>query len=110
SAAHGISGAGFNLLALTVIGVAACIAGAKLFRWDVGEKVDRSARWWVAIALLSWVAVGVAADFSGRLKPVVEVSGGVTQQQMDAINFADLPADDDVVTPMAAADQQLGGP
>lgn len=110
SAAYGISGAGFNLLALTIIGVAACICGAKLFRWDVGEKVDRSTRWWVAIALLSWVAVGIAADFSGRLKPVAEASGGVTQQQMDAISFADLPADDDVVTPMARADQQLDGP
>jgi hypothetical protein len=97
-------------LALAVIGVATCICGAKLFRWDVGEKVDRSARWWVAIALLSWVAVGAGADFSGRLKPVAAASGGVTQQQIDAISFADLPADDDVVTPMARADQQLAGP
>jgi hypothetical protein len=109
SAAHGITGAGFDLLALVVIGVAACICGARLFRWDVREKVDRSARWWVAIALLSWVAVGAAADSSGRLKPVAEASGRVTQEQIDAISFADLPADDDVVTPMAPADQQLGG-
>ena len=110
SAAHGISGSGFDLLALAVVGIAACIAGARLFRWDVGEKIDRSARWWVAIALLSWVAVGVAADFSGRLKPVADVHSGITQEQIDAINFSGLPADDDVVTPMAPADQQLGGP
>jgi ABC-type transport system involved in cytochrome c biogenesis permease component len=110
STAHGIGGAGFDLLALVVIGIAACICGAKLFRWDVGEKVDRSAKWWVVAALLSWVAVGLAADFSGRLKPVSDVSQGITQEQIDAIHFDDLPADDDVVTPLAPANQQLAGP
>ncbi len=110
SSAHGIGEAGFDLLALTVIGIAACICGAKLFRWDIAERVDRSARWWVAVALLSWVAVGAAADFSGRLKPVAEVSGGITQAQIDSITYDDLPADDDVVTPLAPLNRQLAEP
>jgi ABC-type transport system involved in cytochrome c biogenesis permease component len=107
---RGIGRSGFDLLALSVIGMAALVCGAKLFRWDTEKNVDRSAKLWVTIALLSWVAVGAAADFSGRLRPVAsgpEAYDSITQEQIDAISFADLPADDDVVTPLAPENQEL---
>ena len=90
--------------------MAALVSGAKLFRWDTEKNVDRSAKLWVTIALLSWVAVGAAADFSGRLRPVAsgpEAYDSITQEQIDAISFAELPADDDVVTPLAPENQEL---
>jgi hypothetical protein len=106
----GIGRAGFDLLALSVIGAAACVGGIKLFRWDIGKEVDRSAKLWVVFALLAWAAVGVAADMSGRLKPVTtgpQVYDSIKQEQIDSISFAELPEDDDVVTPLAPANQAL---
>ncbi len=43
----GVHGAGFRLGALAIIGLAAGIAGTKLFRWETGPRT-KSARWWVA--------------------------------------------------------------
>lgn len=72
----GLSGGKFGLLALTVIGLAACIVGAKLFRWDVGQRVAAPAKAWVFVALLAWGAVGFVADRTGRLKPVTDRPAG----------------------------------
>ncbi|MDB5171818.1 MAG: type transporter [Phycisphaerales bacterium] len=71
----GLSAAHFGLLALTVIGLASCLAGGKLFRWDVGQKLSGPAKGWVAVALVAWAAVGVAAERTGRLKPITEGTG-----------------------------------
>src|SRR4051812_44397490 len=68
----GLAGGKFGLLALTVIGLAACIVGAKLFRWDVGQRVAAPAKAWVVVALVAWAAVGFVADRTGRLKPVTD--------------------------------------
>ncbi|HEX4795358.1 MAG TPA: ABC transporter permease [Humisphaera sp.] len=68
----GLSAATFSLLALTIIGLAACITGAKIFRWDVGQRVAPRGRPWVAVALLAWAAVGLAAEHTGRLKSVTK--------------------------------------
>ena len=65
----GLRGAGFSLLALVVIGGAAAYIGAKRFRWDVGEDASRFPRLWITLALLSWIAVGLTALLTGRLKP-----------------------------------------
>jgi ABC-2 type transporter len=70
----GLSAAHFGLLALTVIGLASCLAGAKLFRWDVGQRLSGTAKGWVAIALVAWAAVGVAAERTGRLKPTTDAA------------------------------------
>ena len=53
-------GAASDFGALAVIGVAAGVAGTKLFRWEAGRRTG-SARWWVAAALASWAAVGAIA-------------------------------------------------
>src|SRR3954452_20854036 len=68
----GLAGGKFGLLALTVIGLAACVVGAKLFRWDVGQRVAAPAKAWVVVALVAWAAVGFVADRTGRLKPVTD--------------------------------------
>lgn len=62
---HGLQSASFALAALVIIGVAGCFAGGKLFRWDMGQRLSRSAKWWVAPALLSWAAVGLLAEYRG---------------------------------------------
>lgn len=66
----GLGEAGFALGALLVIGVAAGAAGARLFRWDAGQRFLASeGRGWLAAALAGWLAVGVTAQATGRVEP-----------------------------------------
>lgn len=97
-------GAGFRFAALASIGLAAGIAGAKLFRWESGRRSVRT-RAWVGGALAAWVAVGAVAWATGRLQPVVEVGGwrGITEAQMAEIRFDGLPPDTDIVASMGPA-------
>ena len=103
-ALNGLRGAGFRLGALGVIGLAAGVSGAKLFRWEAGARVGRPARWWVAAALFSWGAVGAVAWQTGRLKPVLPEAGAwtnITEAQIAEIRFDGLPGDDDLVARLA---------
>ena len=60
----------FSLSALLVIGVAACTAGAMMFRWDEHERFAmRRDRAWVVLALAAWAGVGVAAEYRGYVAP-----------------------------------------
>jgi ABC-2 type transporter len=71
---NGLGAAGFNLGALLVIGTAGCVAGAKLFRWDAEQRfAARAGKGWVGVALLAWVAVGLAAEARGRV-PIVRTA------------------------------------
>ncbi len=114
----GLSAAAFSLIALAVIGIAACIAGAKLFRWDAGRHINRSARTWVTIAILAWLAIGLTAMATGRLKPVPKIPfattgepfESLTDAQIDSITYTDLLSDDDTVTPLARTTEGLAGP
>jgi hypothetical protein len=64
----GLSAGAFSVLALVLIGLAGCIAGAGLFRWDAAERFSaRGGKTWVAVALLAWVAVGAFAEWQGRI-------------------------------------------
>jgi ABC-2 type transport system permease protein len=58
---HGLPDVGFDLAALTVIGAAALLAGAKLFRWDNNRKLPRGSYAWVTAALAAWIGVGLMA-------------------------------------------------
>ena len=61
----------FSLLALLVIGAAGLLAGARLFRWDAGERfAARAGKGWVVVAIAAWVAVGVAAESRGGVQIV----------------------------------------
>lgn len=105
NAFDGLRGAGFRLGALLVIGLAAAIAGTKLFRWEAGRRKG-SARWWVAAALTSWAGVGSLAWATGRLRPALPEPGtwaAITEAQIAGIGFDGLPGDDSIVAGMAPA-------
>jgi ABC-2 type transport system permease protein len=111
----GLSGSKFALAALLVIGVAACIAGSRMFRWDSGQKLPPGAKPWIAFALAAWAAVGLAAEHTGRLAvpidalivpaatpvPMAEPWQRITPGQIASVSFAGLPSDDGVVAPIA---------
>lgn len=102
----GLGQSGFRFAALLVIGLAAAVAGTKLFRWEAGRTMV-SARWWVAAALLSWAAVGGVAWETGRLKPVLPETAAwtnITEAEIAEINFDGLPADNDIIAPLAPPD------
>lgn len=111
---RGLSGSAFDLVALTVIGLAAGVAGTRLFRWDANQHTTRSGKRWVALALLSWILIGIVAQFTGRLKPVpafvvapgmsgAEPYESVTTAQIESITYDNLPSDDGTVTPLVPA-------
>ncbi|MSU50638.1 MAG: ABC transporter permease [Opitutus sp.] len=65
---RGFAGARFCLLALGLVGVAGCLAGAKLFRWDAQQRfASRSGKLWLLPALAAWAAVGLLAEWRGRI-------------------------------------------
>jgi ABC-2 type transport system permease protein len=74
----GLAAAGFSVLALLTIGVAAGLAGTQLFRWDPQQRVPVGpGTAWVAVALAAWVSVGLAAhrrDDRGRPTPALTVA------------------------------------
>jgi hypothetical protein len=94
----------YNLSALLAIGAAAGLAGARLFRWNAGSRFSRGSWFWVAVALLPWLAVGSGAVASGRWRAVPAPSDpaiALTAAQIDSIDYGGLPPDDSVVTPLA---------
>ena len=103
----GLAGSKFALVALVVIGVAACIAGSRMFRWDSGQKLPSGAKPWIIFALAAWAGVGLVAERTGRLNvPVVNrnsASGwqAVTPAEINAVTYSDLPRDDGTIAPVA---------
>src|SRR5688572_21025742 len=65
---RGFAGARFSLLALGLIGFAGCLAGAKLFRWDAQQRFTaRGGKLWLAPVFAAWIAVGLLAEWRGRV-------------------------------------------
>jgi hypothetical protein len=65
---EGLGDAGFSLLALLLIGAAGCLAAAKMFRWDAQERfVSRGGKGWIAVALGTWVVVGILGESTGNV-------------------------------------------
>lgn len=62
----GLADVRFDLAALALIGIAGCLAGGKLFRWDSGHRVPLAARGWALLAVIPWAAVGLVAEQHGR--------------------------------------------
>jgi ABC-2 type transport system permease protein len=106
---RGLPGARFALLALTVTGLAAGLAGAKMFRWDTGQKMKGKSKAWALVALAAWAAVGLAAWRAHRLNThtgtdttaVVEKWRLITDADLNAITYNDLPDDDGAIVPFA---------
>jgi ABC-2 type transport system permease protein len=69
----GLASVRFSLSALLLIGVAGCIAGARLFRWDTHQRYSlRTSRAWVGFAVSAWIGVGLMAEFRGRIAIAVD--------------------------------------
>jgi ABC-2 type transport system permease protein len=103
----GLPDAGFDLLAMLAIGLAACVAGAKLFRWDSGQKISGGSKAWVCVALAAWAGVGLAAGASGKLAPLAPPQSppsatwqSITDSDAQAVTYDDLQSDDSDVTPL----------
>jgi ABC-type multidrug transport system permease subunit len=96
---HGLHGATFSLIALTIIGISGCMAGAKLFRWDVGQRLSERARAWIVPALASWAVVGLIAEARG--KAVVYYPPPPFRRQV-----AKVPPQAPTTTPSAIANTQ----
>jgi ABC-2 type transport system permease protein len=115
-----LSEVGFSLLALTIIGIAGCVAGARLFRWDANQQVKWTARIWVLLAVVSWIAVGTTAALTGHLKhvpPSTSFSSTtknpwdlITDEQINAFTFRGLTSDNDTVGPVAPNATGLADP
>jgi ABC-2 type transport system permease protein len=65
---RGFAGARFSMLALALVGFAGCLAGAKLFRWDAQQRFSaRSGKLWLVPVFAAWLAVGMLAEWRGRV-------------------------------------------
>ena len=68
-----VTGNGLGAARLQPAGAAAdraagCLAGAKLFRWDAQQRfASLPGKGWVGVALMAWVAVGLAAERRGNV-------------------------------------------
>ncbi len=113
---RGLAGGGFSIVALLVIGVTACLAGAKMFRWDVAQPIEPARRAWLGLALVAWVMIGLTAERMRRVEspaisPVSSTQPAASHPQaaweliatadIDTISFDDLPDDLSPVTPFA---------
>ena len=65
---NGVRGAGFELLALLLIGLTGLIAAAKMFRWDPRQRRVEG-KLWLLLPLAMWAAVGLLAEIQGRIAP-----------------------------------------
>ena len=104
SESAGLAGTGFSFVALAVIGIAAGAVGVRLFRWEGGRHLTRSGKFSVAVALLSWIAVGGAAVASGHVHPHLYSQNeyrSITDAQIASITFEDLPGDNELYTRLA---------
>lgn len=109
----GIFGTRFSLLALTLIGAAGCLAGAKLFRWDAQQRFARTAgRWWLVPVLGAWVAVGLLAEQRGRIKAVeFETASAATAARASVVPAAPrTESQNSVPPPLTTAAANAPGP
>jgi hypothetical protein len=126
----GASATHFSLLALTLIGFAGCVAGAKLFRWEPQQHFfARSGRGWLAPVFFAWLAVGGLAEWRGHVAsttPPAAVTAAasssskspsaapaptkapwesITAEDVAKLDFY-LPPDDGVVSPFAGPNEE----
>ena len=117
----GLRGAGFDLLALMLIGAGAAIAATAMFRWD---KALAPRRGWLFLTLGIWLAVGVMAEMRGSVTvstapdtrevgtaknyaaaPSVSSWQEVTDTDIDGIAFDRLPNDTGIISPVSRSDE-----
>src|SRR5262245_55477727 len=95
----GLDGARFSLLALLLIGLAGCLAGAKMFRWDAEQRfAARRGKGWLAVALAAWAIVGLLAETRSGFQVVARASQGTERRTPIDTARVEIP-----VAPAAAA-------
>ena len=120
----GLGSIGFCLLALALIGVVGCSAGAKLFRWDAAQRFAASSgKLWLVPVLGAWLAVGLLAEVRDRI--AVSIDGAtvaapvpampapaplppwmkITAKDVAALDFR-VPSDGGVVSPFAGPEEE----
>lgn len=112
--------AGFDLLALMLIGTTALLAATKCFRWDAHQRfTSLTGKAWLGAVLGACLAVGLFAEWHGQAtvvanppmavapaKPAESMRrppaewAGITAREVASLNFK-VPADGGVVTPFA---------
>ena len=121
----GLMGARFCLLALALTGVAGLVAGAKLFRWDTQPReTTRGGKAWILPVLAAWLAVGLLAEWRGRIAVSIDVVPEpaaarpaapppppwekITAKDVAALDFR-VPSDHGVVAPFAPPGEEPEG-
>jgi hypothetical protein len=100
----GLGAIGFSLLALFLIGAAACLAGVKMFRWDAHQRfAARGGKGWVAVALGAWAAVGLLAESRGRIDTLAGVRSSEPPTATYSVPFAAPSATPALPAPTIAA-------
>jgi ABC-2 type transport system permease protein len=99
----GLGPARFSAIALVLIGLSGCFAGAMMFRWDAQQRF-RSVRGkgWVAAALAVWIAIGVSAESSGRRTRTPGPSLASNTVAAPAATLTPTPTPAPAVTPPSA--------
>jgi len=98
---EGLDAQPFNLLALVLIGVAGCLAAAKMFRWDARERfITREGKAWLGVALAAWVGVGLLAEWRGLAIPGRGTSEAVSARSI--LNLPSPPGDEALESPTPA--------
>lgn len=103
----GLAAARFDLFALTLIGAAGCVAGAKLFRWESGQRFGATrGKGWLGVALAAWLAVGLLAEGRGRIatgpKPS-SAAASISPPSASSVIAPPLPAAAAPITPAKPA-------
>jgi ABC-type multidrug transport system permease subunit len=97
----GLGKSGFDLIALAVIGAAACATGTAIFRWDGGRRLSGRQKIMALPAVLAWAAVGLAAEATGQTPiPTPPAYQEITQAQIDSITYDGLADDSSFITPV----------
>jgi hypothetical protein len=101
--APAISEVRFDVIALAVIGLAAGLIGARLFRWQPGERFQRRSLPHVFVALLAWGVVGAIGTATGHVELVKKSLRleDITDEHLAAITYVDLTGDNELVTRLA---------
>jgi len=102
---RGFSGSRFSLLVLGLTGVAGCLAGAKLFRWDAQQRFAAlRGKAWLVPALAAWVAVGLLAEWRGRIAVAADAEPAAPKAPVvaPAVAPAPVPPPAPVPVPVAA--------
>jgi len=100
----GVAISDFSLIALTVIGSAACLTATRLFRWESGQRFAvREGKAWIALAFSAWVVVGLVAEVRGHSRTTRRASEDTATVQSPVAVTRSEPPPTPIELPAAGA-------